>query len=170
MNGNITNKGFSLIEVIIAIAVGVIIVVIASSLLLTRSKTIDNVTTTKAAENVSEDALSVLSSKASGLILLESYSPVDESTISVSECTEKTCDFILEPDASVELKTSPAGGVLFSTNYVPPIGHRVVFLRRWRVNELNTEYSLRRIGVAILINLESTSPISLQETTVAINR
>lgn len=168
MLSNSKQKGFSLVEVIVALLVVVMIAVISSALLLSRSKTIENTTTTTIAENVAEDALSVLTAKVKDLPLGQSYQPIDESAVEIFPCTDQNCDYVLEPDAPAEQKTSIAGGVGFTKSYEPPQGYRIAFIRRWRVLDENTDYRLRRVGIAVFPTIQSTQSIVLQETLVAV--
>lgn len=163
-------SGFSLVESIVALMIGIIIVVIASALILTRAKTVENVTATTNAENAAEEALSALTAKVSDLSVSSSFTTISENTIELSSCSATTCDFVLEPDADASQKTSLAGGVPFSVGFNPPTGSHIAFVRRWRVTETNTDYKIRQVGIAVLPSLESTSPIILEKSDVALSQ
>jgi type II secretory pathway pseudopilin PulG len=189
------SSGFSLIEVLVAIFVAILIGLAAVSLLNSRAVGIEDKTTVQEAETRAEEALSALTAVAGDLPIGGSFE-VERDAIALKErCTSKNCDYVLAPDMPEELRTSPAkgyayqstgvilhtedtievdggtkGGVITGDDDNLPKGHQVAFLRRWRVDEVDGSYNLRKITVAIFKDEKSTSPMVLEESIIAINR
>lgn len=158
-------RGSSLIEVVIAIVIGLGIGVTGLYVLNARVVSVDNVRVTKEAENAGEEALSGLSAVASDLAPGGSFTVINDGVLTISSCSVADCDYVLEPDIDATQRTSPAKG--FPWGSAIPNGFRVAFLRRWRVVDVNTNYRLRNVTVALLKDEADTKPSLIVETTVS---
>ena len=160
---NAGSGGFSLLEVVIAVFVGSIIGIAALSLLNARAVSVLENQDVQEAETRAEEALSSLTAVASDLPVGGSFIVLDEDNkIKLdSDCTDQTCDYVLLPSPPENQRTSPAKGFPFSSSV--PEGSQVLFLRRWRVDETDGEYGLRKITVAVLKDENSKAPIILED-------
>ena len=161
-----TQKGFTLIEILVAVFLLAIIISAGAALVHMQGNAVNDYTDISAAEDHLEQALSNLTARVSDLEPGQSYKPVSDGEIELLGCNEKNCDYVLLPDAPKSLKTSAAGGVPYGAKL--PDGSAVLFLRRWRVTDINSSYRLHNIGVAILADEKSTEPIISQDTTVSL--
>ena len=161
-------KGFSLVEVLIAVFVATLIGIGAVALLNARAVGINDKAETKEGETRAEEALSALTAVAPDLNAGGSFQVVSESAISLSACTLETCDYVVYPDATESQRTSLAKGFPYGSTI--PSTSQMTFIRRWRVDEVDSNYGLRKITVAILKSETDTNPIVLEETVVGINR
>lgn len=162
------NQGFSLVEVLIAIFVAVFIGVAAVSLLNARAVGITEKADTKEAETRAEEALSALSAVAPDLAVGGAFEVVSENTIRLNTCSDTTCDLIVFPDLTDSQRTSLAKGYPYGSTI--PTTSQMTFIRRWRVEDVDSNYGLKKITVAILKSATDTSPIVIEETVVGINR
>lgn len=171
MNNNIKcdQSGFSLIEVVIAIFVATLIGIAAVSLLKVRAGGIEDTETVQRAENSTEEALSALTATAADLAVGGSFSVDRSGKVDLGNCTAQTCDLVLSTDAIEDQRTSPAKGVPYGQAGIrgkePPL-----FVRRWRVDDIDGNYQLRKITVAVFKDEKSIDPIVIEESTVGVTK
>lgn len=163
-----SEKGFSLVEVLIAIFVAVFIGIAAVALLNARAVGINEKAETKEAETRAEEALSALSAVAPDLSSGGSFEVLSENKIRLSNCSAANCDYVLYPDVSDTQRTSLAKGYPYGSTI--PTSSQMAFLRRWRVDDVDNSYGLKKITIAILKSETETSPLVIEETVVGVNR
>lgn len=176
---NSRDNGFSLLEVLVAIVVVSLIGLAALALLNVRAAGLEDNATVQEAQTSAEEALSALTAGARNLPAGGSLVDIGDARIRTLPCDAQFCDFVLTPDAPEGERTSPARGYPYATNPAcigsacapaPPVGYQFAFVRRWRVDVVNSDYRLRKITVAILKDENSAQPIVLQETVVALGQ
>ena len=175
---NSRDKGFSLLEVLVAIVVVSLIGLAAVALLKACAAGLEDNATVQEAQTSAEEALSALTAGARSLPEGGSLVDLGDARIRPSPCDAQFCDFVLTPDLPASERTSPAQGYAYPNNPVcsggtcamPPAGYQFAFVRRWRVDVVNSDYRLRKITVAILKDESSAQPIVLQETVVALGQ
>lgn len=168
MNYSSSSKqsGFSLMEVLVAIFVALLIGIIAVSLLSARAASVHDNATVQEAETRAEEAISALSAIANELPIGGSFENAGDNEINPLACSAQTCDFVLLSDTLP--RSSSAKGVPYSTEL--PQGTEKMFLRRWRVDEVDADYKLRKISVAIVKDENDEMPVVLEETIIAVDR
>ena len=173
------DSGFSLLEVLVAIVVVSLIGLAAVALLNARAAGLEDNATVREAQTSAEEALSAVTAGARNLPEGGSLVDLGDARIRTLPCDAQFCDFVLTPDLPASERTSPARGYAYPNNpvcsgracaVVPPSGYQFAFVRRWRVDVVNSDYRLRKITVAILKDESSAQPIVLQETVVALEQ
>jgi type II secretory pathway pseudopilin PulG len=153
-------RGFSLIETVIAIAVAFIGTVIALQFLMVRTGSVLLVERQQQAEESAEGALGVLAARSSRDLPDTGATfelQADGTLRSNRSCWSGICDQIVDgPSASHD---SPAGGVMYGP---PPSGTTRTFVRRWRVETIDAARQQRRITVAVLSTDASTYPLAVR--------
>ena len=124
--------------------------------------------TVQEAQTRAEEALSALTAIGPDLPIGGSFGVLDDNKLKISACSDQTCDFVLLPDVPENQRLSFAKGFPYSSAL--PDGSQKFFLRRWRVDEVDGNYNLRKITVAILKDENTNEPVVLEETTIGINR
>ncbi len=160
--------GASLLEVVIAIVIGLAVGITGLYMLNARVLSVEDGRVTNEAENAGEEALSALSGSAPALVSGGSFTAVSDNILTLSACTTSTCDYVLLPDISSSWRTSPSKGYPYGSPI--PTGYSVAFFRRWRVEDVNPTYNLRKITVAILKDEDDNKPSLIAETTIKILR
>lgn len=169
IKNNQASRGFTLLEALIAVFIVTIIGIAALSLLNVRAVGVLDNKDSQEAETRAEEALSGLVAIAQDLEVGGTFQVVADSKIRISgECTDQTCDYVLIPAVPDYQRTSPAKGYPFTSPI--PDGSQVLFLRRWSIEDTNSDYGLRKITVAVMKNAESDQPMLLEDTVVAITR
>jgi type II secretory pathway pseudopilin PulG len=162
-----SESGFTLVEALVAVAVFILIGVLSAYLMTSNVRSVENNATAEAVTNTAEEALSQLIGSA--LTMQEGGSfELRGEEIQVGACTPQTCDIILDPAPGATMLTSPAKGIPFVEDYVPPQGYSVRFYRLWRVDEIDAEYKLRQITVAIVPKLKTSEALLIQKTKVGV--
>jgi len=160
-------EGVTIVEVLLSALIGMAICVAGLYVLNAKVLSVESSRVTKEAENAGEESLSALSATASVLTVGGSFTAVNDNVLSLSPCTSQTCDYVLQPDIPSASRTSPAKG--FPYGSATPTGYAVAFLRRWRVEDENTSYRLRKITIAVLRDENDTKPSLIAQTTITVN-
>jgi prepilin-type N-terminal cleavage/methylation domain-containing protein len=160
-----SERGFSLIEVLFAVVVFTLVAYALTAMLFSRTLVTERLMASKAAVDSADNALNALTSQPyASLSVGGSFTVIDEGSIGLQSCTEQTCDFIIEPVTAPE--ESPARGVKWQSGYTPPDGARIVYLRRFRIEDVDAELGLRRLTVAVLTDENADKPLIMQSTIV----
>ena len=162
-----SEKGFTLVEALVAVAVFIMIGVLAAYLMSANARTVDNIATAESVTSSAEEALSRLIGSAGMLPPGGAFSQ-DGEGIRITGCTPQTCDIVLDPVPDASRLTSPANGVPYAERYVPPSGYSVKYYRLWRVDDIDSDYKLRQITVAIVNDTKATEALLIQKTQVGI--
>lgn len=158
-------KGFSLVEVIVAALIAALIGIAAVALLNTRAAAVADGAEFQEAATHTESALSALTADPTAVPSSGgAFERISETEVELKPCSDSTCDFILDAAAGGTGQTSPAKGFLYSAPL--PADTRKIFLRRWRTDDAGGEYNLKRVTVAVFKSEESTSPIVIEESVV----
>lgn len=158
-------KGFSLIELLIAIVIFMFVCYALTVMIFSRSIVADRIAASRSASDEAENALTALAAiPYSNLQLGGSFSVVDEGRITNTGCTAQTCDSIYEPTPPGQM-TSPAKGVPYGTSLDANLYTRK-FVRRWKVEQFDAELRLKRVTVAVLDDEDSSAPLVMQSTIV----
>ena len=163
------SAGFSLLEVVVAIFIATLIGLAALSLLNARAVGVLDNQDVQEAETRAEEALSTLTAIAPDLQIGGSFEVIGDNRVKVTgDCDDQSCDYVLFPAAPENLQTSPAKGFPYSTKI--PEGSQIMFLRRWRVDETDSEYGLRKITLAVLKTVKSDQPMVLEDAIEPLSR
>ncbi len=163
-----SERGATLLEVVVAIMIGLVIGVTGLYVLNAKVLSVEDVRVSKDAENAAEEALAGLSAVSADLAVGGSFTAINDNVLTLSSCTVETCDYVLEPDIEAARRTSFGKGFPYGTPV--PTGYTAAFLRRWRVEDENPTYRLRKVTVAILKGESDTKPVLIAETTVHLSQ
>lgn len=156
-------NGFSLIELLIVVVLISVIGLVVLGAFSGKAR--------KSEDDARADAAMTGASSA-----LEALSQLDESelgdggsfrlgpdrTIETDQCTLQTCDWLVLPSPNNDSK---AKGYPYESGVNPP-RTKIVLLRRWRVDDIDTNLGLKEITVVVLTDIESKSPISIKKTRI----
>jgi type II secretory pathway pseudopilin PulG len=159
--------GFTLVEALVAVVVFILIGLLATYLLSSNARSVENVETAEAVTNAAEEALTHVTGIVGDLPQGGPFE-LDRENIQITGCTSQNCDIVLEPAVTdPQLLTSPAKGIPFSPKYEPPTGYTIKFYRMWRVDDVDTDYRLRELTVVIIDDLTKNEPLLVQKTKIA---
>ena len=161
-------KGFSLLEIVLAIFISLLIAVAALSLLNTSAIGNEDKQLVVEAETRTEEALSALSAVVTDLPEMESFTVLEDNVIRPLNCQPQSCDYVVFPETNESFRTSSAKGIPYGSPL--PEGSEIRFIRRWRIQVVEGNYNLRRITVAVLKSEQDDKPIVLEETIVGVDR
>ncbi len=171
-------KGFTLTELAIAVVGFSIIGLTLAVFAVSRSNSVENVLSVgKSASDSAESGLKRLAGVSYSLLtpttsfakVLADDGTIDYGTIVPADCTESNCDFVLEPPDAMGTPTSIAGGIRWQSGYSPPVNVLVAYLRRWSIEEYDTDLKLRKITMVVLSSEQSDKPLVVVETIVGGN-
>ncbi len=170
MKNNIrkNQRGSALIEVLLASVIGIMISLAAMYVLKGAIVATEDNRAAEEAKTTAEDALSSLSSIALDLAVGGSFTAISDNVLTLAPCSASTCDYVLFPDVDSSLKTSLAKGYPFGSPI--PNGSNVAYLRRWRVEDTDADYNLRKIKVAMVKNETDAKSVFTMETVVLMKR
>lgn len=162
-----SEKGFTLVEALIAVMVFILIGTLAAYLMTANARSVENAANAEAVTIAAEEALSQLIGNAATLPAGGSFEEKGEE-ISVNGCTPQTCDIVLDPAPDATMLTSPAKGIPYVEGYQPPTGYTVRYYRLWRIDDIDTEYKLRQVSVAVVDKLKTSEALLIQKTQVGV--
>ena len=158
-----------MVEVLIACLIGMVVISITLLIVQARYNSLYEQAVSQDARESAESALSALSAVSGSLTVGGTFDLQSDNKIALTgNCTAAFCDYVFAPDAPDAQKTSFARGVPFGTSV--PAGSSVKFLRRWKVEEENTNYKLRKITVVVAAGIEDIRPSVAYKTIVPTNR
>lgn len=156
-------RGFSLVEVIIAGFILLLIFAIGLKLTAWRESSQYDTETVKAAQDASFAAFNALGNRLRELPDGGSFEFAENYTIALNPCRVETCDYLLLPASGGD---SFAQGIRWQSGYTAPADARIQFVRRWRKTLRNAELGLYDLTIAVLPDEQSTAPISLETKTI----
>jgi type II secretory pathway pseudopilin PulG len=176
MNKGIPNNhrrgeaGFTLIEMTITMVGFVIVTMMLANIVMVGAMTHEMTQTKNAAMVAADTALDSLVRQplSAFSVIPASFTLNADNTITLTgqNCSSTTCDMVLTPETDLPLnqKTSIAAGVrwlIVNTSGAPPAGSVRRFVRRWRVDTVDSALGLRRITVVVLRDTTSTEPLAV---------
>lgn len=165
LNRRYKQHGFSLVELMIVVVLIVIIGLGFVAVFRSKMQKADDERRAEAASVGASSALEALSSLDETQIQNGgSFRLAADRTIEITgECSPQTCDWLVLPSPNND---SIAKGYPYEQGVNPPISSNTVLLRRWLVTDVDAGLGLKEITVAVLTNLESTTPLSIKTTRV----
>lgn len=165
-------SGMTIIEVMFCAVISLAAIFVATNLLIAGSQSTELSDLGQRARIAADDALDTLGSQpAANLPAGGSFAVIDSSTIELTaSCNAATCDYItLDQNSEAIEHPSPANG--YSYDAMPSrVSANNILLRRWRVEDVDSELNLKRITVAVMPDKNSTFPLKIETAIVGLNR
>jgi len=172
MKQNNNERGMSVIEVMFCAVIALAAIFMATNLLISGSQSTELSDLGARARISADDALATLRSQPGGnLSAGGSFVVIDSSTIEVTApCSAATCDYITLDQSSETIEhKSPANG--YSYDAMPSrVPANQILLRRWRIEDVDSELNLKRITVVVLTDKNSTFPLRIETAVIGLNR